>query len=205
MNSEELDFLHDEFKHGFVSAVDDGALDLSRGIENDVNRLAAEFLRLRLLGRRIISVLADGRKELMHEFDGKLAAVEYAFNNIEVVNDVEGFRGAVHVAAEQFSEAMNGLLEKKAEYQTANKSHPLVRQQVLNLTEGHCSYCDVKLGDDWHVDHVVPVSQGGPDSLANYIPACPSCNVSKNGHHVLTFIKRQRERQGNVVSIGAAS
>lgn len=71
-----------------------------------------------------------------------------------------------------------------------NLSDPSVRQQVRALTNGHCTYCDDVLPDNWHIDHVVPKSAGGPDNLANYVPACPSCNISKNGKHVLGFIKK---------------
>lgn len=154
---------------------------------------------LNALGRLMLEVMGEFERE---EFERRFAKHFYEIKTRLQDNLYSDALWEV----QKFCNAMEEISVTESEnYQTANKANPLVRQQVLNLTDGHCSYCDVKLGDDWHVDHVVPVSQGGPDSLANYIPACPSCNVSKNGSHVLAFIKRQRERQGNVVSIGAAS
>ena len=40
-----------------------------------------------------------------------------------------------------------------------------------------CWMCD---GPFEHVDHVKPLSKGGPHMLANLRPACASCNASKN-------------------------
>jgi 5-methylcytosine-specific restriction endonuclease McrA len=84
---------------------------------------------------------------------------------------------------------------------------PEVRQKVWEMTNGHCAYCDVKLvrglahplpPNSFEVEHVVPVSHGGPDTLANYVPACRACNASKNASHVLDFIRRIR-RDGSTV------
>lgn len=81
---------------------------------------------------------------------------------------------------------------------------PAVRQKVRALTDGRCSYCDCDLPDNWHIDHVVPKSAGGPDNIANYVPSCPSCNISKNGNHVLDFIKKSRGKVVAFRSEGAA-
>jgi len=40
-----------------------------------------------------------------------------------------------------------------------------------------CWMCE---GPFEHVDHVKPLSKGGPHILANLRPACASCNASKN-------------------------
>lgn len=45
--------------------------------------------------------------------------------------------------------------------------------------KGKCYYCGVKVGDKYHVDHIVPLSRGGSDSPENLVVACPFCNVSK--------------------------
>lgn len=74
---------------------------------------------------------------------------------------------------------------------------PAVRAAVYQLTGGRCAYCDCQLEEGtgsteaFTVEHVVPRESGGPDNLANYVPACKSCNCSKGTGHVLTFIKRR--------------
>lgn len=46
---------------------------------------------------------------------------------------------------------------------------------------GHrCAYCG---GPFEHVDHVKPLSKGGPHCLSNLRPACASCNLRKLAKH----------------------
>ncbi len=43
-----------------------------------------------------------------------------------------------------------------------------------------CHLCGRPIGgQDWDVDHVVPVSRGGGDELANLRPAHASCNRAR--------------------------
>jgi len=46
--------------------------------------------------------------------------------------------------------------------------------------EGCCYWCDVSVGDVYHVDHVIPLARGGTDWPDNIVVACPSCNVHKH-------------------------
>lgn len=101
------------------------------------------------------------------------------------------------------ADALYALHHLDKRYETHDKSDPDVRAAVLALTDGRCAYCDVRLTEgtrdlaNFAVEHVVPVSKGGPDNIANYVPSCQSCNASKNVDHVLAFIKRRR----NVVAM----
>lgn len=94
-------------------------------------------------------------------------------------------------------------------FERHNKSDPQIRRRVLALTNGHCAYCNIKLNDggqaadSFVVEHVVPASCGGPDHLANYVPACQACNISKRDGHVLEFIKRRTA--GDVVPLRPAT
>lgn len=84
-----------------------------------------------------------------------------------------------------------------------------VREAVWNLTDGHCAYCGsplTKFKEDGHsynfcVEHVVPKSQGGPDNLANYVPACIGCNNAKKANHVLDFIQGNLSRRPRLVEV----
>lgn len=74
---------------------------------------------------------------------------------------------------------------------------PAVRAAVYALTGGRCAYCDCELEqgtgttEAFTIEHIVPRESGGPDNIANYVPACKSCNCSKGTSHVVTFIKRR--------------
>jgi 5-methylcytosine-specific restriction endonuclease McrA len=45
--------------------------------------------------------------------------------------------------------------------------------------KGRCYYCGVKVGQDYHVDHVIPLSRGGSNGPENIVISCPFCNQSK--------------------------
>lgn len=56
------------------------------------------------------------------------------------------------------------------------------RQQVFERDRGLCQLCDAILDPaNWHEDHIVPISRGGPDTLANCQATCPLCNRRKAG------------------------
>lgn len=61
---------------------------------------------------------------------------------------------------------------------------------------GLCAYCgsfcpfESRHGDDgWHVDHIVPLSQGGPDQRSNVTLACASCNLKKSARTPAEFVE----------------
>lgn len=46
--------------------------------------------------------------------------------------------------------------------------------------EGLCWWCGADLdGKVWHVDHLVPLSRGGPNTKDNIVIACAECNLKK--------------------------
>jgi 5-methylcytosine-specific restriction endonuclease McrA len=57
--------------------------------------------------------------------------------------------------------------------------------------KGCCYWCGVKTGDDYHVDHVTPLSKGGSNGPENIVIACAFCNVSKGAKLPHEFANRQ--------------
>jgi 5-methylcytosine-specific restriction endonuclease McrA len=55
---------------------------------------------------------------------------------------------------------------------------------------GRCYWCRAKVGDDYHVDHVIPVALGGSNGPENIVIACPTCNTSKGAKHPMDFAGR---------------
>lgn len=53
-----------------------------------------------------------------------------------------------------------------------------------------CAYCGAG-GVELHIEHVVPISQGGTHTLGNVIPACQSCNFSKAANQVEAWYRHQ--------------
>lgn len=44
---------------------------------------------------------------------------------------------------------------------------------------GKCYWCGKKVGKQFHVDHIIPLSRGGSNWPDNLVIACPHCNLSK--------------------------
>lgn len=53
--------------------------------------------------------------------------------------------------------------------------------RIMAKFEYRCAYCDQPppKGERLEPDHVVPVSKGGPNTVANLLPSCRLCNGSK--------------------------
>ena len=45
--------------------------------------------------------------------------------------------------------------------------------------KGKCFWCGKRVGKQYHVDHVVPLSRGGGDGPDNLVISCPTCNCRK--------------------------
>lgn len=52
-------------------------------------------------------------------------------------------------------------------------------QEQLARQKYKCYYCSAKL-TEYHIEHIVPLSRGGSNSIDNIVLACPTCNISKN-------------------------
>lgn len=75
-------------------------------------------------------------------------------------------------------------------------AHP--RAALIEAFGPSCFYCSTRVGQEAHVDHVLPWSRVGIDGLANLVLACPSCNTSKSQllpapSHVLRALNRGRD------------
>lgn len=81
------------------------------------------------------------------------------------------------------------------------------RKQAFLRDNGKCRYCGLdfleSLSAFWSytVDHVIAVSEGGPDTLENVVLACTSCNgaLSRAGH-LKTFDARNAFVQSKIPS-----
>lgn len=63
-------------------------------------------------------------------------------------------------------------------------------QAKVDAYEGCCAYCTTGVYE--HMDHVVPLSKGGPHSLDNVVPACAPCNRRKHVWVPRTVLKQSR-------------
>jgi hypothetical protein len=65
------------------------------------------------------------------------------------------------------------------------------RWQVYDIVPFCCYWCGTNLrayGATTHVDHVMPISLGGPADPTNEVNTCAACNLNKNAKHPLVWI-----------------
>ena len=61
-------------------------------------------------------------------------------------------------------------------------------KRILKLQKSTCAACYTKfLGDEYHVDHIVPLALGGSNWASNLQMLCPTCNMSKGAKAPLDF------------------
>jgi 5-methylcytosine-specific restriction endonuclease McrA len=63
-------------------------------------------------------------------------------------------------------------------------------QTQYNRQMGKCFYCGKKVGNSYHVDHIVPLSKGGSNGPENIAIACPTCNMRKNAKMPEEFMEQ---------------
>lgn len=87
--------------------------------------------------------------------------------------------------------------EKTAEYQSRYRARKAcaVPQRWVKRTDAPddlcywCGSCDVA-----HIDHVMPISLGGPAVESNEVPSCADCNLRKSAKHPLVWIAELIEK-----------
>lgn len=82
---------------------------------------------------------------------------------------------------------------RKAKSAGAVGTHSLKEwNRLVARYRGRCAYCAGS--DGWTRDHVIPVSRGGSDFIGNILPACLSCNASKQDKFLTEWKLWQRRR-----------
>tara|TARA_R110000868_G_scaffold210088_2_gene460060 strand:+ start:156 stop:875 length:720 start_codon:yes stop_codon:yes gene_type:complete len=96
---------------------------------------------------------------------------------------------------DRLHEALHGSIVRPYKSQGTRNGLPSAkRAAVMAKTDGKCVYCAVSLTtamgnpNSFHADHVLPVTKGGSDDIANLVPSCAQCNAKKSAKTVLTFL-----------------
>jgi 5-methylcytosine-specific restriction endonuclease McrA len=84
---------------------------------------------------------------------------------------------------------------KRRALEKTNSHEPYTEQQVLDLYGNNCYLCDMPIDMNnsrqvgkpgWrtglHIEHLIPISQGGSDNISNVRPSHGWCNLSKGSH-----------------------
>ena len=119
--------------------------------------------------------------------DGHRAAREaYYAANTEAVKQRVAEHNALHPEMKRARSRNHRALKREAEgSHTGDDIKALFEKQ-----QGRCVYCNVKLGSDYHVDHIVALSKGGSNWPSNLQLTCSECNNRKRAMDPLEFARR---------------
>lgn len=63
--------------------------------------------------------------------------------------------------------------------------------KLLKLQRGRCACCGQMLGEDYHLDHIQPLSRGGSHSDSNIQLLHRSCNLEKHSQDPIEFMQER--------------
>ena len=74
---------------------------------------------------------------------------------------------------------------------TSGKLSVDIIEKLFNLQKGKCACCKKPLGDDYHLDHIMPLSAGGPNIDSNVQLLRARCNLEKSNKHPIIFMQER--------------
>lgn len=93
--------------------------------------------------------------------------------------------------ADRYPEKINEHSRRRRARKKNAKGNGVTDKQWQKIQKEYgylCAYCNQK--KPLEMDHIIPLSGGGRHEIENIVPACKSCNSSKNNSSLLTFLLR---------------
>ena len=81
-------------------------------------------------------------------------------------------------------ERVNLNNNKRRARKLTNGVWQVTSKEWKRLRAAPCLYCG---GKSQHIDHIIPLSRGGADSIGNLTGACASCNLSKGSKFIMEW------------------
>lgn len=105
---------------------------------------------------------------------------EYVQNNLE---EVYSYNRTWEIKNREKRNIQARAHDAKRRAYKKNSTGQHTRDDILNQYErqkGKCYWCSKKVYNNYHVDHIVPLSRGGSNDKYNIVISCPHCNEVKN-------------------------
>lgn len=111
---------------------------------------------------------ADANRDRKRELDRHLHAV-----HIEQRHEKNRVYSLAHRAARNATQAKRRATKRGVAHA------PYDRDGIYIRDEGICHLCWEPVGEEFHIDHVIPLARGGADTPDNVAVAHPHCNHKK--------------------------
>jgi 5-methylcytosine-specific restriction endonuclease McrA len=103
----------------------------------------------------------------------RIAVRQYRLNNLDKIRRYD-------LARQKANPDKVRVRDHKRRSHKANGYHSVGDIQILLKTSlGKCWWCGKDVGNDWHLDHRIPLAKGGSNNPDNLCISCPECNRSK--------------------------
>ena len=66
-----------------------------------------------------------------------------------------------------------------------------IADKLITLQRGKCACCGQLLGNDYHLDHIMPLKLGGTNTDDNMQLLRATCNLQKNAKHPVDFMQQR--------------
>ena len=126
----------------------------------------------------------DGYRNVCKECDGKRIKARREFNKRHIPNHVSWARKAARV---------NNRCAKISNDKISGNE---LRQIYLSQNQ-KCAYCHVELGSEFQVEHKIPLSRGGRNTIDNICLSCADFNRLKwtrTHDEFITFLEEYKKR-----------
>ena len=87
-------------------------------------------------------------------------------------------------------EKLRAYANNRRTLELAAKSFLITTKDLRRLLAKDCVYCKQKPSQ--HIDHIIPLSKGGDNSIGNLTGACATCNLSKGSKFVMEWKKGRK-------------
>lgn len=74
---------------------------------------------------------------------------------------------------------------------TGGRISPGLAKTLFVLQKGKCACCSKPLGDDYHLDHIMPLALGGSNTDDNIQLLRKACNLQKQAKHPVDFMQQR--------------
>ena len=62
-------------------------------------------------------------------------------------------------------------------------------QELQATPDKECFWCETECNENYHLDHIVPISKGGRNSLCNIAISCQPCNNKKSDKDLTQWLE----------------
>ena len=109
---------------------------------------------------------------------------KWSLKNREKINKTRSLRRKSNPELHRSSSRM-----RKIKLAVSGRLSAGLTSKLFKLQRGKCACCGLPLGDDYHLDHIMPIALGGQNTDDNIQLLRAKCNQQKNAKHPIDFMQ----------------